>query len=67
MASKPMPFDSCTLLLDGTARFAVTPRGDSSDAARIQAALDWQAERIASGKGPLTAAEWFWAKLGVEG
>lgn len=66
MAAKPPPFDACTLLLDGTAHFIVSPRGDSGDAARIQAALDWQAERQASGKGPLTFGEWIRAKLGVE-
>ena len=66
MAAKPPPFDACTLLLDGTAHFTLSPRGDSSDAARIQAALDWQAERQADGKGPLTFGEWIRAKLGVE-
>ena len=66
MAAKPPPFDACTLLLDGSARLTLSPRGDSSDAARIQAALDWQAERQAAGKGPLTFGEWIRAKLGVE-
>ena len=66
MAAKPMPFDTCTLHLDGSVHFTVCPRGDSSDAARIQAAINWQAERQASGKGPLTFGEWVRAKLGVE-